>query len=58
MYDELFRRIDSQEVWTFRDCLGLASDMNMKTRIVIAMVHQRGKRYQDTETVNEIAPDQ
>ncbi len=54
MFDKLFERIDSQEVWTFRECLGLASELNMKTRMVIAMVHQRGKQYEDTEPADSV----
>jgi hypothetical protein len=50
MYEELEKRIDEQEVWTFRECLGLAVDFGLKTRMVIAQVLMQGKEYVDHET--------
>ncbi len=53
---ELERRIQEKEVWTFKDCLGLASDLNMKPRFVIATLLARGKQYVDgnlTETATD-----
>lgn len=47
MNDELERRIDEKDVWTFRDCLGLASEFSTKTRFVVATVLARGKEYID-----------
>jgi len=41
----LQQRIDQQDTWTFSECLGLASDYNMKIRMVIAMVYAAGKTY-------------
>lgn len=41
------QRIEEQEVWTFEDCLGLASEFNMKPRMIIAMVMAAGKQYRD-----------
>ena len=49
MDEELEKRIDSQEVWTFRECLGLAVDFGMKTRMVIVLVLMKGKEYVDHE---------
>jgi len=49
MYEELEKRIDEQEVWTFRECLGLAVDFGLKTRMVIAQVLMQGKEYVDHE---------
>ena len=53
MYEELEKRIDEQEVWTFRECLGLAVDFGLKTRMVIAQVLMQGKEYVDHETINK-----
>lgn len=47
MNTELERIIDGQEVWTFKECLGLANDFGLKVRFVIATVYARGKRYID-----------
>ncbi len=47
MNNELERRIDEKDVWTFKDCLGLASEFSTKTRFVVAMVLARGKDYID-----------
>ncbi len=41
----LQERINQQDAWTFPECLGLASDYNMKVRMVIAMVYAAGKTY-------------
>ena len=43
----LEQRIDRQEQWTFTECLGLASEFNMKVRAVVVTVMVRGKRYVD-----------
>ncbi|MDA0978156.1 MAG: hypothetical protein O3B72_06345 [Proteobacteria bacterium] len=45
MNEELFKRIDAKEVWTFHDCVGLASEFGTKTRAVIGYVFMRGKQY-------------
>jgi len=37
--------IAEQEVWTFSECLGLASEHGTKVRMVIAMIYARGKTY-------------
>ena len=47
MNKELERRIDEKEEWTFKECLGLAADFNLKTRLVVTMVLARGKNYVD-----------
>ncbi len=43
----LEQRIDQQEVWTFRECLGLAAEFNLKVRVVVLTVLARGKQYVD-----------
>lgn len=45
----LEERIDQQDSWTFRECLALASELNMKVRVVVVTVLARGKRYIDGE---------
>ena len=47
--DKLEQRIAEKESWTFRECVGLAAELNIKTRMVILMVHQLGKTYIDSE---------
>ena len=47
MNPKLLERIRSQDAWTFRECLGLASEFNLKTRMVIIMVMAQGKIYVD-----------
>ena len=47
MNDELRKRISEKDVWTFKDCLGLASEFSTKTRFVVAMVLEQGKNYVD-----------
>ena len=47
MNPQLIERINSQEIWTFHECLGLASEFNMKTRMVIIIVMAQGKTYRD-----------
>ena len=47
MNGELERRINEKEQWTFRECLGLASEFKTKTRFVVAMVLAQGKNYLD-----------
>ena len=49
MQEELEERIRGQEVWTFKECVGLAAEYNLKTRFVIAMVLATGKDYVDVE---------
>ncbi len=49
MNDELEKRIREQEEWTFKDCLGLAAEFNIKTRVVVLMVLASGKSYIDGE---------
>ena len=41
----LQERIQEQDSWTFSECLGLATDYNMKVRMVIAMVYAAGRSY-------------
>ena len=43
----LQERIDQQDTWTFRECLGLASELNIKVRVVVVTVLARGKNYVD-----------
>ncbi|MEQ8691863.1 MAG: hypothetical protein RIC89_13645 [Pseudomonadales bacterium] len=45
----LEERIDQQERWTFHECLGLATEYNVKVRVVIVTVFARGKEYIDGE---------
>jgi hypothetical protein len=47
MNNELERRINEKDQWTFRECLGLASEFQTKTRFVVAMVLAQGKNYLD-----------
>ena len=49
MNGELERRINEKDQWTFRECLGLASEFKTKTRFVVAMVLAQGKDYIDGE---------
>ena len=51
--DKLEQRIAEKESWTFRECAGLAAELNVKTRMVILMVHQLGKTYIDSEIDSE-----
>ena len=53
MNPALEARIETKEVWTFKECLGLAAEFNTKTRFVIAMVLAQGKNYIDGETVDD-----
>ena len=53
MNDELERRILEKEVWTFKECLGLAADLNIKTRFVVAAVLAAGKDYVDGDRVKK-----
>ena len=46
--DELEQRIAAKESWTFKECLGLAAEFSVKTRMVIIMVLAQGKNYVDT----------
>ena len=43
----LEERIDEKDTWTFRECLGLAAELNLKVRLVVATVFARGKNYVD-----------
>jgi hypothetical protein len=43
----LEQRIDQQETWTFKECLGLAAEYNVKVRVVVVTVLARGKNYND-----------
>lgn len=45
--ETLEERIDAQEHWTFRECVGLAADFNVRTRMVVVMVLARGKSYSE-----------
>ena len=49
MNAELERRIESQDAWTFRECLGLAAEFDVKVRMVVALVMAKGKHYTDGE---------
>ncbi len=40
-------------MWTFRECVGLAAEFNLKTRAVIAMVYACGAEYLDYEAGEE-----
>ncbi|MBT7335782.1 MAG: hypothetical protein HN856_15490 [Gammaproteobacteria bacterium] len=50
MNAELRRRIDQKDRWTFKECLGLAADFDVKVRFVIALVLSEGKTYTDGES--------
>lgn len=43
----LEERIDQKDSWTFRECLGLAAEFNVKVRVVVVTVLARGKDYVD-----------
>jgi hypothetical protein len=45
MTQSLEERIDAQEQWSFRECLGLAAEFDVKTRMVVVLVLARGKHY-------------
>ena len=47
MHEALIKRIETQETWTFQECVGLAAEFSMKTRAVIAFVMMQGKDYVD-----------
>ncbi len=47
MNGELERRINEKDRWTFKECLGLASEFKTKTRFVVTMVLAQGKNYID-----------
>lgn len=49
MNDDLESRIQEKEIWTFKECLGLAAELNLKTRVVVATVLAAGKDYVDGE---------
>ena len=46
--EDLEQRIATQESWTFKECLGLADEFGVKTRMVILTVFCQGKNYVDT----------
>ena len=46
----LQERIAERRVWTFKDCLGLAAEFNMKPRAVVVMVLAQGATYVDGDT--------
>ena len=52
--DEIEERIAAQDSWSFKECLALAAEFGVKTRMVILMVHSQGKTYIDRE---ETPPD-
>jgi len=52
---ELVRRIEAQDTWTFRECLGLAAEFNTKVRLVVALVMMKGKQYCDGEAGGSFA---
>ena len=47
MYEELEKIINQQESWTFKECLGLAAEHGVRTRLVVALVLACGKNYVD-----------
>ncbi len=47
MNEQLEQKIRSRPRWTFQECAGLASEYNVKTRAVIAMVMMCGAEYVD-----------
>lgn len=49
MSQTLEERIAEKEEWTFQDCLGLATEFNLKPRAIVAMVFEQGKSYVDGE---------
>lgn len=57
MNPKLLDRIDAQATWTFRECLALGLEFNVKTRMVIAMVMMRGKQYTDSDAGGSFTSD-
>jgi len=51
--DELEQRIAAKDAWTFKECLGLAVEFSVKTRMVILLVLAQGKTYTDTSETDE-----
>ena len=51
--DELEERIAAKDSWSFKECLALAAEYGVKTRMVILMVHSNGKTYIDREETPE-----
>ena len=47
--DELEDRIAAKDSWSFKECLALAAEFGVKTRMVILLVHSHGKTYIDSE---------
>ena len=45
--EEIEKRIETREVWTYHDCQGLATEFKVKTRYVIGLVFMKGKEYVD-----------
>ena len=54
MDPKLKARIEEKEDWTFRECVGLASEFNLKPRYIIGFVLSLGKNYIDTESSSEL----
>jgi hypothetical protein len=51
--EDLEQRSATQESWTFKECLGLADEFGVKTRMVILTVFAQGKNYVDTSGTGE-----
>ncbi len=47
MDPELKTRIESQDVWTFPECLALAAEFGTKPRFIVAMIMMLGRNYVD-----------
>ena len=43
----------AKDSWSFKECLALAAEYGVKTRMVILMVHSHGKTYIDREETPE-----
>ena len=54
----LEQRIDDQDDWTFQECLGLAAEYGVKTRVVVVTVLSRGKGYLEGQRPAGSASDQ
>lgn len=55
MTQTLEERIDAQDRWTFRECVGLASEFGLRTRMVVVTVLARGKDYVEKESEDQNA---
>ncbi len=49
MQQSLEDRLAEQDVWTFRECVGLGAQFGVKTRVVIVTLLALGKNYLDEE---------